>query len=163
MAASASAEELLPTPASMPSSSMESNCSNLADMLSSILEENIPVSDGMHIFSPSEFELQWICNREINIYRMPFELSVLAEATMDVHSVTVDNDTTVEDIKVPLFLILSPIFVCIILNHLFRPFLRFPHPYPTLSLLCFTMAPFCAMETWPLLEFSLPTCLLCVA
>ena len=38
---------------------------------------------------------------------MPFELSVLAEATMDVHSVTVDNDTTVEDIKVrkhrPLF------------------------------------------------------------
>jgi hypothetical protein len=31
---------------------------------------------------------------------MPFELSVLAEATMDVHSVTVDHDTTVEDIKV---------------------------------------------------------------
>ena len=40
---------------------------------------------------------------------MPFELSVLAEATMDVHSVTVDSDTTVEDIKVwmhrPLFTI----------------------------------------------------------
>jgi hypothetical protein len=31
---------------------------------------------------------------------MPFELSVLAEATMDVHIINVDNDTTVEDIKV---------------------------------------------------------------
>ena len=31
---------------------------------------------------------------------MPFELSVLAEATMDVHSVTVDYDTTGEDVKV---------------------------------------------------------------
>jgi hypothetical protein len=31
---------------------------------------------------------------------MPFELSVLAEATMDLHSITVDDDTSVEDIKV---------------------------------------------------------------
>ena len=55
--------------------------------------------------------IQYIRSPSFRISRataiMPFELSVLAEATMDVHSVTVDNDTTVEDIKVwkhrPLF------------------------------------------------------------
>jgi hypothetical protein len=43
----------------------------------------------------------WIAtSRAFHKSPMPFELSVLAEASMDVHSITVDNDTSVEDIKV---------------------------------------------------------------
>ena len=46
--------------------------------------------------------IQYIRSPSVRISRatavMPFELSVLAEAKMDVHSVTVDNDTTVEEL-----------------------------------------------------------------
>jgi hypothetical protein len=45
-------------------------------------------------------QLRIATSRDFHKSRMPFELSVLAEATMDVHSITVDNDTSVEDIKV---------------------------------------------------------------
>jgi hypothetical protein len=92
---------------------------------------------------------------------MPFELSVLAEATMDVHSVTVDHDTTVEDIKVRRFCLLFRFsFAFSIISRLY---LRFHHPYPTLSLLCFTTATYCAMGQWLPLAFSLLTCLSCAA